>query len=84
MRFSDWLSLLKTTRRHSRRDLREFARRHRVAALLETLENRVMLSGVTAGDYDQVAREWFGSQVAEVQESVGPVAPSSQYILRFG
>ena len=61
MRFSDWLiPLRQPSRRCIRRD-RQPGRQQRVAAVLETLEDRVMLSGVTGVDYRQVDADWFAS-----------------------
>ncbi|MFP6620369.1 MAG: LEPR-XLL domain-containing protein, partial [Pirellulaceae bacterium] len=57
MRFSDWLNPLRQPTRRSRNQ----HRRPRVAALFETLEDRVMLSGVTGVDYHQVDADWFAS-----------------------
>jgi Ca2+-binding RTX toxin-like protein/6-phosphogluconolactonase (cycloisomerase 2 family) len=83
MRFSDWLIALKRpSRRCTRRD-RQPGRQQRVAAVLETLEDRVMLSGVTTVDYEQVAPEWFGSEATDDLDTVGPTAPTSRYIVRL-
>ena len=57
MRFSDWLNPLRRPNRRSQLP----ARQQRVAAVLETLEDRVMLSGVTGVDYHQVDADWFAS-----------------------
>ena len=78
MRFSDWLIPLKPpSRRCIRRD-RQHARRQRVAAALETLEDRVMLSGVTAESYEQVDPDWFASLGGESTASLA-TGPSGAY-----
>jgi len=83
MRFSDWLiPLRQPARRNTRRD-RQHARRQRVAAVLETLEDRVMLSGVTGVDYQAVDSAWFGAAAIEDTGRPGPPAPTSRYIVRL-
>ena len=78
MRFSDWLIPLKRpSRRNIRRD-RQPGRQQRVAAVLETLEDRVMLSGVTAAEYEQVDPAWFASLGGESTASM-TVGPSGAY-----
>ena len=61
MRFSDWLTPLRRPPRRSTRRSQLPARHQPAAAVLETLEDRVMLSGVTGVDYHQVDADWFAS-----------------------
>ena len=74
MRFSDWLNPLRQPTRRSRNQ----HRRPRVAALLETLEDRVMLSGVTGVDYRQVDADWFASLGPKTTSSAS-AGPSGAY-----
>ena len=78
MRFSDWLiPLRQPSRRNLRRD-RQPGRQQRVAAVFETLEDRVMLSGVAAENYEQVDPAWFASLGGESTASM-TAGPSGAY-----
>ena len=79
MRFSDWLNPLRRPNRRSQLP----ARQQRVAAVLETLEDRVMLSGVTGVDYQQVTSEWFGTAGSAAELDVTTSADTSRYIVRL-
>ncbi|HAA48796.1 MAG TPA: hypothetical protein DCE43_03705, partial [Planctomycetaceae bacterium] len=70
MRFSDWLIPLRQPTHRGRNQ----HRRPRVAALLEMLEDRVMLSGVTGVDYQEVDADWFATlgQKTTSSASAGP------------
>ena len=68
MRFSDWLIPLRQrpgSRSRLYRHRQHRARSSFTAGLIETLEDRVMLSGVTSGDYQQVAAPWFASHTPD-------------------
>ena len=74
MRFSDWLNPLRRPNRRSQLP----ARQQRVAAVLETLEDRVMLSGVTGVDYHQVDADWFTS-LGHKSPPTTSIGPSGAY-----
>ena len=77
MRFSDWLIPLRRPTRRSQLP----ARHQRAAAVLETLEDRVMLSGVTGVDYHQVDADWFATYGSD--DAATTAGPTQQWIVRL-